>query len=1147
MNELKEMRSVAATPRAARHNAILFSVILTTFNRPALLMDALSSLEAQTCREFEVLLVNDNGIPVESLLADAGFPITYIRQGSNRGPAAARNTAHSLARGEYIVYLDDDDCFLPDHLQTLANAIACNPQHVIYTDAVFIIEELVGEKRVERYRQHRYQHDEYSKVRLFINNYIPVNTFAFPRVLLERVGGFDETLKGLEDWDFLMNLARHVDFRHVHRETVEVRMRSATHDPSRRSEQASKLYPALYRELYERHHDFDNATVRHGRTAMLRRLQASVGQGQNLSSWLQQRSLSSVQQDCVQSHLGSRAPGPLIAVAVLDLVGDPAKLAATITSLEIACAQYQRILPLLMTSSGQECVHFPGSVVPVSSDDWITTLNQTIADTQFDWLALIVAGDELTACGLLVTGLELLATPDCRALYCDSMYRQADGSLGAVLRPDFNLDYLLSLPAAMGRNWLLRRDTLIESGGFDASFAHAPEFELILRLISNGGLDGLGHIAEPLLITEMPPLRDSADEQRAILDHLHARGYDQAEVDCETAGQYRIRYGHQEQPLVSILILAGARLDHLQRCVESLLQNTRYPHYELLLIQDEPDAADVGSWLRALDALGEDRLRIISPTDQQPPHTALELGASHAHGTYLLLLSPETTIISGDWLGELLNHAQRPEVGVVGAKLVSPEGTVTHAGIILGLDGVAGRPFVGETMDSPGYMQRLKVDQNLSAVSRDCLMISREVLQAVGGLSQPLPARYLDIDLCLRVKEAGFLTVWAANALLVSSATHLTAAVEADDHPMYEKWLPTLSRDPAYNPNLSLSSTAGFTLADTTLSWRPLASWRPMPTVLAHPTGQSACRQYRLYEPLSAMTVAGHIEGIVSKTPLQPAELERLKPDSIILQSGLGAERSIALGQIKRLSQAFKVLDLGEKPRAGLDSTQQLKALQAEWAFADRVLVPTASLADALGELHRQIRILPSRLPADRWGALEPQRSMGTKLRVGWAGGTSAVADLLVIADVIEVLADDVEWIILGACPTELKRYVHEVHGEAGQDQYPARLAELNLDLAIAPLVDSLANQCKSNVQLLEYGACGYPVICSDIGITARDNLPVTYVPNRAEDWISSIRMHMSDRCAAARMGEELQVVVRQDWLLQGSHLDTWTSAWLAH
>ncbi|MFZ5934177.1 glycosyltransferase [Pseudomonas sp. HS6-2] len=1150
MSDLMQLSTSCDDSAASRCDSTpLFSVIITTFNRPNLLADALNSLSRQTFADFEALLVNDKGCPVESSLVELPFPIMYIRQAHNRGPAAARNTAHRLAQGQYIVYLDDDDLFLPNHLETLAQAIEQHPDEIIYSDAIFIIEELVDGKRVERHREQRYTHGEYSRDRLLTNNYIPVNTFAFPRRLLALFDGFDENLKGLEDWDFLMHLTRHANFRHIPRETVEVRMRSAKIDATRRSESVKNFYPALYRQLYDRHPVQDNDTVHRGRAAMLRHLDTTFTPGQHLAGWLERRTFTPAQRELASAHLAAHPPAPSFAIAVIDLEGDLIKLAVTLESLQLAKAQYPHVIALVMSTSSAVAERYHDIAVQVTRENWLETLNQSIAEADFDWLGLIHAGDEIIASGLLLSGLELLNAPDCRALYFDLIYRQADGSQGPGLRPDFNLDYLLSLPSVMGRHWLFRRGALIETGGFDSQCSENPEFELVLRLITAAGLQGLGHIPEVLLKTDSPPIRELAGEKHAILQHLSSRGYEHANARFEHNGQYRISYGHTSQPLVSILVLAGDDLGHLQRCIDSVLEKTRYSHFELLLIRDNPEARDISAWLRALEDLAEARLLVINPPSTMTAPAALDYAAGHANGSYLLLLSPETVVIKEDWLDELLNHAQRPEVGAVGPKLVSPEGAVVQAGLILGLNGVAGPAFAGEFMDSPGYLQRLQVDQNYSALSKDCLMIARETLDQINGIDPGQLTRYFDVDLCLRIRDAGYLNVWASNALLLSTANRKAPPDADDDIAMYQKWLPTLARDPAYNPNLSLASAGGFGLADNALSWRPLSSWKPLPTVLAYPLDNTENRHLRVTEPMLAMTSSGLIEGVTSQVFLQPCELERLRPDSIIVQYGPANASLDALQQINHLSYSYKILDLGDHPALGLTHAESdlqtfIRYVHRALPFADRILVATESFADAIGSTDTELIIVPSRLPGDLWGALASTRDAGQRPRIGWAGDARSATDLRIVSDVIKALAQEVEWVIMGACPAELRRYVHEIHDEPNLQQRPQKLAQLNLDLALAPRADNPANLCRSNLQVLEYGACGYPVIRSKLD-TLSDNLPTTPAVNNSEAWINAIRMHLNDKVASAQLGQYLQAIVRSEWLLKGHILEAWKKAWL--
>ncbi|YCH23269.1 glycosyltransferase [Pseudomonas sp. D1-3] len=1133
----------------------LFSIIMTTYNRRELLRFALDSVKAQTLQDFEVILVNDHGEGVESLLEPYPYCITYLRQGRNAGPAAARNAAHRLARGQYLVYLDDDDVFLPDHLQALADALQEHPGEVVYSDALFIAERVENGVRHVLNQEQRYPHGVYSRERLLVDNYIPVNTFAWPRSAALEVGGFDETLSGLEDWDFLMRLAVRLPFHHVQQETVQVRMRADESSTERRSQQALKDYPALYTEMYRRHGDAGSAAVRAGRADLLQRLGVDVEiirQPPSMQAWLQRRALTPPQKALVDERLKEQGGAPHFGILIVDLQGDHAALARTLASLASARHNYERLQALVLTSAEGIVNSVPCQMVTVRSDDWIMALNELLAASAFDWCLLLRAGEELTPSGLMMAGLELLTAPDCRAIYCDEMFRQ-EGQLAAALRPAFNLDYLLSFPAAMARHWLFRRDVVVAAGGFDPAFEQAAELELILRLINQGGLDGLGHVAEPLLITEAPALADSDTELRAIAQHLQQRGYSDAAVTSAKPGRYRIDYGHAQSPLVSFLILPGERLEHLQRCVESILENTRYPNYELLLIQRPLQADEVATWLGALASLGEARIRILPPGQEPAPQALLNQAAEQAHGEYLLLLSADTAAISEDWLDELLNHAQRPEVACVGAKLLSAEGKIAQASLILGLEGPVGRPYVGEPLDAPGYMQRLQVVQNSSAVGHQCLMVAKAVFLQLGGLSEgDIPWRYAGVDLCLKARQAGYLTVWTPFSQLMLDPVDVTRGSTAEHDALYARWLPVLARDPAYNPNFSLSQPGGFKLADTALSWRPLSSWKPAPTVLAHPSDNYGSGHYRVIQPFSALQQAGLIEGGLSPGLMHVTDLERYDPDVIILQKQIGDERFEAMRRMQAFSRALKVYELDDYlPNLPVKSVHRaqmpkdiLKSMRRGLGYVDRFVVSTQALADACSGLHEDIRVIENCLPPAWWKGLATARSRSGKPRVGWAGGIGHTGDLEMIADVVLALADEVDWVFMGMCPDKLRPAVKEVHEGVDISAYPRALAALNLDLAVAPLEENLFNECKSNLRLLEYGACGFAVVCSDVR-SYQGNLPVTRVKNRYRDWVDAIRMHVADLDATARAGEALHLQVMRDWMLEGDNLVAWQRAWL--
>ncbi|MCF5622647.1 glycosyltransferase, partial [Pseudomonas syringae] len=397
----------------------------------------------------------------------------------------------------------------------------------------------------------------------------------------------------------------------------------------------------------------------------------------------------------------------------------------------------------------------------------------------------------------------------CRAVAVDEIQRQTNGTLAPVFRPGFNLDLLQSLPTLMARHWLIRRDLLVEAGGYSREFPKALEFDLLLRLIEEGGMSGLAHLSEPVLICDAPALEDNPDEQKALKRHLGKRGY-QAEVSSAQPGTYKIDYRHAHRPVVSILLHSQDNLPELQRCLQSILQRTRYQRYEVLIGDNASTSAELSTWLDRQEQVSG-RVRVFRAEQRMSSGALCNLISQEATGEYLVLVDAQSQIVNVGWIESLLNQAQRPEVGVVGVKLVDGEGAVTQAGLILGLNGGVGSGFVGEPKTSSGYMQRLTVEQNYSAVSSACLMIAKELYDAIGGLDEEAFAEALgDVDLCLKAAQAGYLTVWTPHVQVVHSG--VVKAPEQARTALMDKWSAQFAQDEAYNANLDLNGQ-GFTLA----------------------------------------------------------------------------------------------------------------------------------------------------------------------------------------------------------------------------------------------------------------------------------------------------------------------------------------------
>ena len=1154
----------------------LFSVILTTYNRTYLLRHALDSVEKQIQRDFEVVLVNDHGDPVEHVLtAGYSFQVTYIRLGVNQGLSAARNAGLKIARGRYITYLDDDDIYLPNHLQVLADAFKDHPYGVIYTEAEYINEELKNGERIEQGRSRPLHHRGFDRNRLLVSNYIPVNTWAHPRSAIADVGEFDPSLPALEDWDMLLRLVQRHTFIQVPVLTAEVRTRVGSHASDHMLGRERKNFLTLYQKLYSRYPIDGSHKIAQERKGLLEGLQATEQRSVlTLRDWLVQRALNTAQIRRVSEQLEQRGDELSVAIFIRNLRTASGLNDASLVQRTLASLGTMRPLPTSMEvhllgerSTLLEQDH-PGIQIHhtwvANKEDSLHAINRWAQQAQSRWFLVLDAGDELLPTGLQTVMLEALATNPCHAMCADEIVRTEDCTPGTIFRPHFNLDMLLSCPAGMSRHWVFHREAFIALRGFDAGYVDAPEFELLLRIIEAHGMEGLVHSAEPLLITNPPQLAANASEMTAIEKHLATRGYANSRVDMGQPGRYQIHYGHADRPLVSIIIAATHDLPLLQRCLERLLEDTAYPRYEIIIADAGCTVEPIRLWLDSLQNLGAEQIRVVRSAKVQGRWEATHWSTHAARGDYFVVLSPAVAVLNQNWLSELLNHAQRPEVGVVGAKLLSAEGRVQNAGLILGLGGAASSPFQGALAQEPGYMHRLEIDQNYSAVSGDCLIIRRTLYESIGGLdTQSYPSQFGDVDLCLKVRQAGFLIVWTPRALLLQSENILpksaagvdqndsSAEMQRQEESLYKKWLPVIARDGAYNPNLSLFGTGFDVETDATVNRRPLP-WRPQPVVLALAADSSGCGHYRVMEPVRAMHESGIADARFSGRYFTLEELERLQPDTLVLQRQVTELQIGLIQRIQRLRPTFMVAELDDYlPNLPIKNTHRsempkdvLRLLRRSVGLMDRFVVSTHALAEAFAGMHGDLRVVQNRLPPRWWRGLQSTRRAGARPRVGWAGGISHQGDLELIVDVVKALHQEVDWVFFGMAPEAIRPYLREFHGPVSIERYPRALANLNLDLALAPLEQNLFNECKSNLRLLEYGACGYPVVCSDVR-PYQGALPVTRVKNRFKDWVDAIRAHVHDLDAAAAAGDRLKAAVEADWMLEGDHLQSWLRAWL--
>lgn len=876
--------------------------------------------------------------------------------------------------------------------------------------------------------------------------------------------------------------------------------------------------------------------------------------------WLECRRFSEVQRRLMPKTIAAWPLQPRIVPVLIDEAGDTSAVQTTLDSLQGQLYPPESIVllsPLAIAPRDRlKCL--------VLERNWVAQLDEVLAGLgEGDWLYLLRAGDVLNESSLLVLAERIAVLPGLQCIYSDEGAVLDGVSFEPVFKPDFNLDLMRAYPY-VGRALAFDSRAVRSLGGFDSSFTELAPHDLLWRIVETAGLQAVEHIAQIQLESRLSFAQwlslEAVVEQNAQLvsAHLQRLGVEHRIRHDEMALINRVDYLHGQRPLVSIIIAVGDDLPALQACVEGILTLTAYTHYELLLVGKGATDAATGAWLAAMAQVSGSLLRVL----QAPAGSALAatgaVASAQARGEYLLFLSAASQVCAADWLDELINHAVRPEVGVVGAKVLDPSGSVIHAGRVLGAGNGAGAVMTGEAGHGRGYMQRLQVAQNWSAVSGDCLMVRKSLYDSVAlengaGLSGDLA----DADLCLRVGGQGYLVVWTPYSTIVRGqvSTQHTAEAElrAEQEAFYLRWLPKIARDPAYNPSLNLI-TVDFGLEPSLRgSWNPLCS-RSLPSVLGLPINATAVGHYRVIQPFLELEAAGQVVGRISHESPTVVELARMDPDLLVLQLRHTEDAVNDTLRLKTFSNARRIFEMDdyvlEAPAKNNHARNKPKDTEAQLrrsvALCDRLVVTTQALANVMSTMHQDIRVVPNMLAAHLWTGLRSARRTSKKPRVGWGGGTSHAGDLEVIAEVVRELADEVEWVFFGMCPDTLKPYVHEYHPVIGFEVYPAKLASLNLDLALAPLEFHIFNDCKSNLRLLEYGACGYPVICSDTE-AYRGYLPCTRVrTNSTAEWLEAIRMHLADPDASYRMGDALHEAVMRDYVLRDGNLQHWVRGWLA-
>jgi GT2 family glycosyltransferase len=455
--------------------------------------------------------------------------------------------------------------------------------------------------------------------------------------------------------------------------------------------------------------------------------------------------------------------------------------------------------------------------------------NAALAMATGEWFALLDPDDQLSPDALFWMARAISDHPTASLFYSDEDKLSAWGRhYDPYFKPAWN-------PALQeGQNLFARlgvyNSRLVRSlTGFREGYEGAEDYDLTLRCMDQLDDSPVIHIPKVLYHSRLSPARMMAGTAcqpsisraavKALQDHYIRQGVE-ARVEAFSMG-FRTHFPVSvDPPHVSVLVPTRNRVHLLEPCLRGLLESTDYPRLDVVVIDNGSDEEATLNYLKKIQL--DPRVRVFRDPREFNYSALNNAAVARSSGELVLLMNNDIEVVEPGWLREMVAQILRPGVGAVGAKLLFPDHTVQHAGVILGLGGVASHGHLGIPEDDPGYFGRSMLVQDYSAVTGACLLVRRELFDRLGGLDERLKVAYNDIDMCLRIRQSGYRVLFTPWARLIHHES-ATRGAECPSSPrfleevalMSQRWGHVQLADPAYSPHLTL------TRGDFSLPWPP--------------------------------------------------------------------------------------------------------------------------------------------------------------------------------------------------------------------------------------------------------------------------------------------------------------------------------------
>ena len=444
--------------------------------------------------------------------------------------------------------------------------------------------------------------------------------------------------------------------------------------------------------------------------------------------------------------------------------------------------------------------------------------NEAIKLATGDYVALLDHDDIIPIFAVYEIVKAVNEDPEAEFIYTDEdkLMEYKEQRMGPHFKSDYGPDTLRSYNYICHFS-IFKKSLMDRLVGFDEGYEGSQDYDIILRATETA--NRIIHIPKILyhwrineasvaLSPEAKPYAYVA-AKKAIAASLQRQGIEADVTDSAVMGLYKIKYHVTGNPLVSIIILNKDHVKDLEKCLQAIEKST-YQNYEVIIVENNSEESKTFEYYETLKS--NSHIKVITYDKKGFNYSAINnYGVKHSQGEYIVLLNNDIEIITKDWLETMLGEAQRKDIGVVGAKLLYPNDTVQHAGVVLGLTGIAGHVNALLRKEDIGYMGRIMIQQNFSAVTGAMMMLKKEIYVAVGGLDEDFAVAYNDIDLCLKIRELGKYIVYDpyVQAYHYESRTRgyedteeKKQRLQQESDKLKQKWQAVFAKeDPFFNPN----------------------------------------------------------------------------------------------------------------------------------------------------------------------------------------------------------------------------------------------------------------------------------------------------------------------------------------------------------